>query len=537
MQVLGLVHALLAAVCVAAVLLRTDHREAWRGLNGRDVAVYAVLGVASGAFSLLFFDAIGDHQFRAHEEAYHLAFQGRVPPNGWSPLETQPLLRGAHQLVGAIAGHSIGIFVLVALATGTWSCGLLGAAVQLLTGRRWVGVATALVAFVHPFATYWRPHAFHVAAPHVLWAATLLLAVVVSRKPTRLSVLAWLLVGGLATTLRQDQLFGVVATAAIPLISTQGKLWRTPKIWVPPMVIAAGLLAATIVPDMQAGVAREDFHYGLRFLPLHLRVGDAYRPLTYAPMLPLLALGLWASARPRDWLRNDAVPPDLRAVARMFRWIMVVAVMPDLLFMDFGPRHLLNTTDSGIALGAVGVAALLQALGDHPARRRAAMAAAVLLAGTIALSLVDLRDLGSRYGDPSQVVPLLPHMDDHPAGTVDIEPDACGVFAGEASVCDAWKWCWPLKDLRDPDNVGRFWDEHDGCVLFMVDVALDDTAGAVHEWWTMVRSIYDWEPVGVMDVPEEHSNRTVDVYRLLRRPKRSSAQRVKDEDYREADGH
>jgi len=535
-QALGLIHALLTAVCVAAVLSRADHRDAWAGLTKTDVVLYVGFGLASAGVSLLFFDAIGDHQFRAHEEAYHLAFQGQVPPHGWSPLETQPLLRGLHQLAGSTLGHSMAVFVAVALLTGTWSAGLLGAAVQMLTGRRWVGVATALVATVHPFSTYWRPHAFHVAAPHVLWAATLLLAVVVARRPTRLSVLAWLLMGGLATTLRQDQLFGVMATAAVPLILTGGALWRDWRVWVPPMVVASGLLVATIIPDMQAGVAREDFHYGLRFLPLHIRVVDAYRPLTYLPMLPLFALGLWAASRGREAWRNVGVPADVRHAARALRWITFVAVMPDLLFMDFGPRHLLNTTDAGIALGVVGVAGLAEVMDSRSTRNAVLGASAALLVGVVGLSVMDLQDLGSRYGDGTQEVPRLPGTA-KPTGELTLTSDDCGAFAGEATVCDQWLWCWPLKDLRDPDNVGRFWDEHDGCVLFMVDISLDDTAGAVHEWWTMSRSIYDWDPVAVMEIPEEGTHRTVDVYRLRDRPAKSSAQRVRDDDHRKDDGH
>lgn len=530
MLVLAALHALLTAICVAAVVFRGDHREGWAGLRWGDAVLYGALGVVSGAFSLVFFDAVGDHQGRAHEEAYILAFRGHVPPNGWAPLETQPLLRWAYQLAGSVFGHSMAVFVAFALFTGTWSAGLLGAAVQALTGRRWIGVVTAVVALVHPFATYWRPHAFHVAAPHVLWAATLLLAVVVARKPTRLSILAWLLMGGLATTLRQDQLFGVMATAAVPLIWTRGELWRNWRLWVPPMVVAAGLLAVTIIPDMQAGVAREDFHFGFRFLPLHLRVADAYRPLTYLPMLPLLALGIWAASRVRESWRNAGVPSELRDTGRALRWIAALAVLPDLLFMDFGPRHLLNTSDAGIALAVVGIAA-----GGAVFGRVVLGVSATLVLGVVGLSVMDLEDLGERYGDPTQVVPPLPGVE-RPEGEVTLTSDDCGAFAGEAAICNDWAWCWPLKDLRDPDNVGRFWDEHDGCVLFMVDISLDDTVDAVHEWWTMTRSIYDWDPVGVIEVPG-NVNRSVDVYRLRDRPARSSAQRVKDDDHRKADGH
>ena len=289
------------------------------------------------------------------------------------------------------------------------------------------------------------------------------------------------------------------------------------------------------VPDLRAGVEREDFHFGLRFLPLHVRVLDAYRPLTYLPMVPLLALGFWAAGRPRESWRNVGVPTELRGAARGLRWIAVVALFPDLLFMDFGPRHLLNTTDAGIGLAVVGLAAVLHVL-EGRQRRVALGAGALLLVGVGALSVVDLADLGSRYGDGTQEVPGLPGVP-KPEGEVTQNDEDCGVFAGEASLCDQWHWCWPLKDLRDPDNVGRFWDEHDGCVLFMVDISLDDTAGAVHEWWRMVRSIYDWDPVGVLPVPEEGTNRTVDVYSLRRRPIKSSAQRVKDEDHRREDGH
>jgi hypothetical protein len=538
MVALALFHAALAALCVAAVVLRADHRDAFAGLTWKDVAGYIAVGPASAAISLLFFDAIGAHQFRAHEEAYHLAFLGRVPLGGWTPMETQPLLRAVHQAAGGVFGQGMAVFVAVALLTGTWSASLLGAGSQMLSGRRWVGFATAGIAALHPFATYWRPHAFHVAAPHVLWAGTFLLAVVVARKPTRLAATAWLLVGGLAVTLRQDQLFGVMATAAIPLVLTGGDLWRRPRIWGPAMLVATALLVAAIVPDMRAGVEREDFHFGLRFLTLHLSVLDAYRPLTYLPMLPLLALGFWAASRPREALRNTSVPPDLRRAARALRWITLAALLPDLLFMDFGPRHLLNTTDAGTALALVGVAAALHVIRtenrDGPRKKVFAAVALTLVVGVAFLSVVDIADLGSRYGDGTQVVPELPGVT-RPTGPLEPAEEDCGVFAGEAAICDQWQFCWPLKDLRDPDNVGRFWDEHDGCVLFMVDISLDDTAGAVHEWWRMVRSIYTWDPVGILDVPGG-SNRTVEVYRLRNRPRKSSAQRVKDDDHRREDG-
>ena len=43
-------------------------------------------------------------------------------------------------------------------------------------------------------------------------------------------------------------------------------------------------------------------------------------------------------------------------------------------------------------------------------------------------------------------------------------------------------------------------------------------AGTRHEWWMMVRSLYSWEPIGMLQVEDQGLVRQVDVYQMTERP-------------------
>ncbi len=526
----AIAHAVLASALAVALLRRVEVLELLRSeLSKRDIAVYLGLTVAAVAVSLGSFEAISNHAFRPHEEAYYFALQGNSPPEGWNPLETQVLLRIVYQAVGQVFGSSMTVFVVTALLLGVWGPALAGIASQLLVRRAWVGYGLAILLVLHPALCYWRVNAFQVAPPHVAFAATLVLAAIVARKPSMLSFTAWLVGSSFAVSLRPDNLGAIAATAAIPLLLGPPGLLRQARLWLPGLLTGVLLLGVPTLANIELAQGREDYHWGLSFVAIHLKVLSAYRPLT-APTLGILIVATLAlCAAPRC-----GIDDRLRRTALAFAVIMVMGLFPDILFNAFGKRHLLGTSTAGLALLMTGAAAMLelpaiQALGK---RRQQAfrLAVALCLVGGAVSEGSELRDLSLRYGDDTPHVPALPGTErpssplderGQPTRSLPTDLEHCGLYSGEPYICDPWNLqpgatCHPPKNLREPDEVRRLWDDKGGCVLWAIDDTCDDVSGVMQDWWEMVRSLYRWQPVGVLPVSERNSH--AEIYRLVERP-------------------
>jgi len=525
----AVIHAALAIVLVLALLRRSEVRQLLRDeLSLRDLAVYTGLLVCAVAVSLGSFDAISNHAFRPHEEAYYFAMQGKAPPQGWNPLETQVLLRLIYQGIGSFLGHSLTVFVGTALLLGVWGPILAGVAVQLLTRRAWVGYGLAILLVLHPGLSYWRVHAFQIAAPHVAFCGSLLLAAIVSRKPSLWTFTSWLIWSSFAVALRPDNLGAVAGTAAIPLLLGPPGLLRKPGLWLPGFLAGSVLLGIPTLANIELAQGREDYHWGLSFLPTHLKVLSAYRPLT-APTLGVLIvaiLGLCATAR-------SGMDERLRRSVLAFAVIMVSSLFPDILFTAFGQRHLLGTSTVGLALVMTGSAAILElprlrALSEAQQKACVFVLTALLCGGAVS-ELLELQDLGRRYGDDTSHVPSLPGtqrptspLDEHGYHSRSLPENLehCGLYSGETYICDPWGYqpgatCHPYKNLRDKAEVRAFWDAQQGCVLWAIDDTSDDVSGAYDEW-EMLRVLYRWRPVGILPVSERNSH--AEIYRLVERP-------------------
>jgi hypothetical protein len=526
----AIAHFALAFVLCVVLLCRGEVLSMLREeLGKRDLAVYGGLLLCAAAVSLGSFDAIANHAFRPHEEAYFFALQGHSPPEGWNPLETQVLLRLIYQGVGLALGDSMGVFVCTALFLGLWGAALAGIAAQLLARRAWVGYALGVLLVLHPALSYWRINAFQIAAPHVAFTAALLLAAIAARKPSRLSFFAWLVWASFAVSLRPDNLGAVAGTAAIPLLLGPPGLLRKPALWLPGVVVGAVLVGIPTLASIDLASNREDYHWGLSFLPTHLGVLSVYRPLT-APSLGILIVAILAlCAAPRA--RMDE---SLRRTILAYAVIVLCGLFPDILFNAFGKRHLLGSSTAGLALVTTGSAAILalpavQALSAARQRGVAMLLGAILCAGAAA-EVADLRDLGNRYGDDTPHVPALPgterptsplDSDGYHTRSLGAQFEACGLYSGETYICDPWGFqpgatCHPPKNLREPAEVRRLWDAQQGCVLWAVDDTCDDVSGVMQDWWEMVRSLYRWQPVGILPIHERHSH--AEIYRLVERP-------------------
>jgi len=505
-----------------ARLLRTEFRP-------RDLLVYLGLTLAAVGVSLLTFDAISNHAFRPHEEAYYFALQGNSPPEGWNPLETQVLLRLIYQGAGQLLGDSMTVFVGTALLLGVWGSALTGVTAQLLTRRAWVGYAVAVLLVLHPDLSYWRINAFQIAPPHVAFCLTLLLATLASRLPSLLTMSAWLLCASFAVALRADNLGAVAATAAIPLLLGPPGLLKNVRIWLPGLLLGSFLLGVPTLANIEFASNREDYRWGLSFLPTHLSVISAFRPLT-APGFGLLILASLALTTRADLFTDERLRRTILACAV----IAFVGLFPDILFNAFGKRHLVGTSTAGLLLAVSGTAALLELAQQHAISSAARRAITVLLAGLLCGGAVseihDLRDLGARYGDNTPHIPSLPGTS-RPTSPLDhngyhtrslpTELERCGLYSGETYICDPWALnegatCHPPKNLREPAEVRRLWDAQEGCVLWAIDDTCDDVSGVMQDWWEMVRNLYRWEPVGILPIAERNSH--VEIYRLVRRP-------------------
>lgn len=531
MELFAVLFAGLTAVLFALSARSSEAQPVWSEVSRRDLLIYGATLSGAAVVSLFHFDAIGHHAFRPHEESYYFALQGEAPPGGWFPLETQVLLRLLYQGVGQVLGSAMAVFVGTALLAGLWSPFLMGLAAQLLARRAWVGWCTAALVALHPDLSYWRVHAFQIAPPHVAFAATALLAALVARKPTRLHCTAWLVTGAFALFLRQDNLGAVVATAAIPAIAGEAGFLRQWKLWLPGFVLGAALLAIPTLHNISLAVDREDYRWGFRFLSYHLGVIEAYRPLTAPGMLVLVGLALGFSLRPD---RPDGQRSELQRACLAWAVILPAGLFPDLLFSEFGARHLLGTTTAALALAITGIALVL----DHPAvlsRSPQQQKVARWALGTLVLTAcvscwMEIADQGRRYGDDTAEIPTLPGTDrpelvldssGNAVATLPSELATCGLYSGETYVCDPWAEvpdavCHPPKNLREPDEVRNLWDQRNGCVLWAVDDTCDDVSGVMHDWWEMVRSMYKWKPVGILPIQER--NAYVEIYRLVERP-------------------
>ena len=501
-----------ALVVALTALVRPSNREVWRKIRPQDLAVYLLLAAAGVAVSLFHFDSIGNHAWRPHEEALWFALRGQVPPEGWNPLEVQTLVRLVYRAVGATVGTSIGVFGVTALVLGSGGVIFAGAAAQLITGSRWAGYGASTLLVFHPTLAYWRTNAFHVALPQAVFAAVLLAAVLVSRRPDRLNTAAWLILGSLCLYLRQEQLGAVLGTAAIPLFCGQKDLPKRWKVWLPGLLVAVVLLAIPSWENLSLAADREDYRMGLRFLPFYAVNLELWEPLSRPGLVALVALGLYAAV-PRA-----TVHARLRSASRALIPVTILSVVPSILFISFGQRHLLATGTAAVILAMVGGAALV----SHPRLQRWRTPAITLAVGLVAITALDswvgLMEWSPRYSQTDQSrVPNLPNTR-VPSGPPVFNSDACATYASAWQLCSEWYWCHPPKDLTDPALVRARWDSQGGCVVWAVDERDGQVAGARHEWWTVVSRMYRWEPLGRLVLDDNGYEADIHVYRMTERP-------------------
>jgi hypothetical protein len=513
LEIFAVAYIAITVVAALAVAAHPGLRPVWKELRLRDLAVYGGLTAAAVGVSLGYFDAVGNHAWRPHEEQLWWAFKGEPPPDGvWHPLETQVLLRMFYEQVGRMAPQTIGPFVTAAMILGTGGVVLAGAAAQLLTRRPGIGYATAAILVVHPSLAYWRTNAFHIAPPHAAFCATLLCAVLVARKVDFRTCAAWMICGSLTLFLRMELTGAVVGTAAIPLFCGPRAGFKQVRAWLPALVIAGALLAWPMMENLELAAQREDYRTGLRMIPFYLQIPELWLPMTSLGMTALMALGLFAAA-PRS-----PVDPQLKAAARAMSVLVVLGVLPTITFMSFGQRHILASGTAGAILACIGPAALGSIPRLKPHARLLQIGAVGLGIAVVASSHTVLSDWGSRYGTSlGQQVPLLPgHV--APRGVPDFDKTWCATYSSHGAACDSWFRCHPPKDLTDPHLVRDRWDHHNGCVVWGIGRSDGEVAGARHEWWTVVRGMYEWEPLGTETYEEPGYVSEIHIYRLKERP-------------------
>lgn len=498
--------ALLLVTLLGVVAAFVD-REVWgtlRELSWTSLG-YAVLTALAAAVSLWTFDAVDAHAFRAHEEALHFVFTGQSAVADFHPAEVQALVGRFYAWLGGF-GSSMGLFVGGALALGVLGVPLAGVAAHLLTRNPRVGMLTAALLAVHPTLAYWRVHAFHVAPAHALFCATLLLAVLVLRHPSRRMFAAWFLVGALTCFVRIEFAGAVAGTAAVPLIGDPGLLKRVGT-WLPGLALAAVLLALPEREVLAAAEQREDYRTGLRFLWLHAPMWPAWRPLSSIGLGVLWLLGLGVLfGLPRS--------EDRRGAAALLV-ITVLGILPPLLFIDFGARHALPATTAGIVLASLGAAHFVAVPRQRPIRW---VAVALLLVSAGFACFGDLSDLGQRYGNQGGGPPAVDGVERPTEPMPDGWTD-CAIYSNDPTICDTSQNCHPVKDMRDPQLVRKRWDGYGGCVYWAVDSQLDDVAGVQHEWWPVVQRLYPLEPAGVIPLGwSGQQERSAEVYRITARP-------------------
>ena len=542
-------------VALSAVVSK-DNREVWGQIRPRQYGLLFLLAPLGIIVSLLHFAAVEDHAWRPHEESLWFALTGDADADGipdssdqdidgdgtpntedpindvYHPLEIQPLLRVIYRGVGAIVGadpveqrptwdNFKYAFMGTAILLGMWATMLFGITGQLLTGRFAIGLGAGLLLVVNPTLAYWRVHAFHVAIAHVAFSATLLAAVLVARRQSTRNYAAWLILGSMTLYLRPEQVGAVLGTAAIPLLCSSVGFWALLsdwKRWTPGLVVGVGLLAPHTFQMYQLAVGRQDYRTGARFAALHLQIRELWEPMILPGFTLLIILGILAGILPKmrrpDWIGKPA---------RALSIIAVMGLLPSLFFTSFGARHLLNTGSACSLLALLGLALVHASFKTQGARLSAVIVVGfgVGCLGPVVWNGLDkLEDWGGRYSVSQSEPPALPNTARPEAKEPAFNPQACGTYAAEWKLCnqETWPWCHPPKDLRDPVLIRQRWDMYDGCVVWGIDELDGRVAGARHEWWMVVRELYSWKPLGIIQVSDEGLVRQVDVYRMTERP-------------------
>ena len=496
--------ALLLALATAAACgwgvwdARKDLRElTW--LDWLTLAAATGLGVA---VSLSSFDAVGNHAFRAHEEQLFAIFQGQASRESFHPAEVQLLIGWMYEQLGALLGGSTPRFVATALVLGGGGPLAAGVAGRLATGRWLGGAVPALLLALQPTLSYWRVHGYPVATAQVVFGACLLGAVLVVRRGTRPAYTAWFLLGALTVFLRLEYAAAVAGTAALPLLAGRAGDLRRLGLWLPGLA-AAGVLFA--LPEYQLLFAieqREDYRMGARFLLLH------------GPLLARFAVGAWGGGLLlAAVVAVGCVRPDRHRTALACVLAGGAALVLPLLFVDFGMRHSLAAATALYVAAGAGLVAIAER------HRAAAWAVVAGLVVTLAVPwAMQVQDLASRYAATGLMPPSLPGVvpptSALPAGWQD-----CAIYSNVQSVCDASDNCHPVKDMRDPELVRIRWDQFDGCVYWTVHGAFAEVAGVQHEWWPFLRSLYSYEPAGLMPIPNQgEQGGEAHMYRITERP-------------------
>jgi len=532
------------------------NRDFWTQLRPWHYGVYPLLGPAAVAISLFHFSAIENHAWRPHEESLWFAMRGDADSDGihdsidedidgdgipnaqdelneaYHPLQTQPLIRNIYRGVGAVvgAGPTTGkynwdelkfAFMATALLLGMWAATLIAITGHLLTGRFAIGLGAGLLLVFHPTLAYWRVNAFHVAVAHVAFCATLLAAVLVAKKPTRANYAAWFVAGALCLYLRSEQAGAVIGTAAIPLLCGKTKakdLLRDRAAWVPGLVLSVVLLAPPTWAALRLAAEREDYRTGWRFASLHLSVPEVWEPMLWPGFALAIALGVLAAALPASRAPSSLGPP-----ARALVIVGVSGIFPTLFFTSFGSRHLLNSSSAAALLALIGLA-LIPAIRFSAQRTLGAAVGVALTVGClvpVGMSCwAKLAEWSPRYYVTQPSPPSLPNTVRPTDQTPEFDRQNCATYASSWQLCneETWTWCHPPKDLRDPVLVRERWDEFSGCVIWGLAERDNEVAGTRHEWWMVVRHLYRWEPLGVIELDDYGLHPRVEVYRMTERP-------------------
>ena len=537
-------------------LFSHDNRSVWQRISRKHAVTYLALAPLAVIVSLSYFDAIDAHAWRPHEESLLFALAGDGDSDGirdsldddvdgdgvpnvedsindiYHPLEVQPLLKSIYSSLGRLLGTGPPdgpqdwdalkyAFMATALLLGIWSATLLATTGHLLSGRFAVGLGVGILLLCNPTLAYWRTNAFHVAISHVAFSSTLLAASLLAFKQSRLNYGTWFVLGAMTLYLRPEQSGAVLGTVAIPLLCGSLSVkalvmdWRR---WSPGFAVSLLCLAPHTISMYKLAIQRGDYQTGMRFGPLHLSVPELWEPMTYPGFALLVVLGIVTAFLPKS-----RVPNSLRRPAAAFTVIAALSAFPSLFFMSFGCRHLLNMATACTILAVLGITLVAHVFSDQKAVIRGLIVMGIGLGclGPVLLSSHGkLQEWGARYGVTNTASPTLPNTPAPSATPPQFDPQTCATYSADWKLCnqDVWPWCHPPKDLRDPDIIRERWDQYGGCVVWGIEEEDGQVAGTRHEWWMVVRGLYSWEPIGMLQVEDEGLVRQVDVYQMTQRP-------------------
>jgi hypothetical protein len=428
----------------------------------------------------------------------------------WEAYVTYSLLRWIYWGLAQIVPSTdlVAPLLLNAIARGLGVLGV-GVFAALWSRREVVGVAAAALLVLDPVHGFWGASIFNLAIPYAFAVLCLVQTLAAWRGGSSLLLAAAAASGALMVAGRVE--WGLLAPALLLLLASLGTDWgrhpatRSPRYWAAALTVLAAL-GGTLYLGGGDLTSQGGFHGVRGYLETIGRQGAIrawYPAAGTIPGIVGIALGLGLAVRSGrlGWFAGLA---PLAAFGLMHLGLST--------FNDYGYRNAL--VPGLLLLAPLGMAAVVALDVQEKAGLR--VLAGVALAASAVLSAAALHDWTVRYYMTGDAFEAGCCTDDRARIETEwLSSGVCYMITDDETLWDAGV-AGSHFNLMEPDEAARHWDDHDGCIVWLLDgfsarvdeLSVQDRALKLRRW-------YRWERRGWTRLPDGSA---AEVHRMTERP-------------------